>query len=404
MNKTHFVAYVTGGLRSGKGLFAIKTIQEFAVANRRIVTNYDLYLENLLPHSKKNIDITRLPDRPTVKDLEFIGEGYTSDNPLDYDESKFGLIALDELGAWMNCRAWNEKGRKEVIDWLLHSGKRRWCLLLTIQDLEMLDSQFRNATASQLVVRCVRLGNVPLPFITSIVKFITGYRITLPDMRLAVVRAGEGGVVTDKKLYKGTQYFHAYNTRQEFYTRDDPRCLGMSSYLSPWHLKGRYKVKKDWVWFKSMLRINPHWLLYPSAVGLFIGFAALGASFFSVRSVVALEVKSVPTVSPSLPVIPTVDCTEFNKMFTGYMVTGHFYNSQSNATSYVFANAKETYLSSRLINAGYEVTAHTDCSAFVVKNGCVVDLKCQIPYVPQQPVSAPSAGIASSVVNSVIKP
>lgn len=394
MKKTHFVAYVTGGLRSGKGLFAIRTIEEFALRDCRIVTNYDLYLENLLPYSKNNIDIIRIPDRPNVQDLEFIGEGYTSDDPQHYDESKFGLIVLDELAAWMNARSWNEKGRKEVIDWLLHSGKRRWSLLLTIQDLEMLDSQFRNATASQLIVSCIRLGDMPLPFITPLVKALTGYRITLPDSRLATIRVGETGIVSDRIFYKGTRFFRAYNTRQEFYQRDDLRCSGTYSYLSPWHLKGRYKIKKDWAYFKKWLSNNVHFLLYLYAfafacvsASVFASFSAFNATNQLKQSMAMLQTQvSTKFVTPK-PVKP-IDCKAINATLASFKIFGSSSVSPTQL-DYIFVNAAGKHFTNiDFVNLGYSLHHKNGCMVAIVKDGCVVELTCSDRLIPADSSSA----------------
>lgn len=43
----------------------------------------------------------RLPDKPSLNDLLAIGVGNTS-----YDESRNGLLVLDECGTWFNSRSW----------------------------------------------------------------------------------------------------------------------------------------------------------------------------------------------------------------------------------------------------------------------------------------------------------
>lgn len=44
--------------------------------------------------------------------------GKGSDSP---DESTFGALILDKLGASMNTRDWNDKDRKEIIKFFLHT-------------------------------------------------------------------------------------------------------------------------------------------------------------------------------------------------------------------------------------------------------------------------------------------
>ncbi|NOV28349.1 zonular occludens toxin domain-containing protein [Methylomonas sp. ZR1] len=107
--KQHGVYYVTGGLRSGKSLICTRKIQEFLQQGRKVATNFDLRLENMLPAHKKDVTCIRIPDHPNVNDLNNIGLGYDSDDPDDYNESKFGLLVLDELGTWMNSRNWQDR-------------------------------------------------------------------------------------------------------------------------------------------------------------------------------------------------------------------------------------------------------------------------------------------------------
>ena len=56
--------------------------------------------------------VIRIPDKPSLNDLLVIGTGNTS-----YDESRNGLLVLDECGTWFNSRSWGDKDRQPVIDW-----------------------------------------------------------------------------------------------------------------------------------------------------------------------------------------------------------------------------------------------------------------------------------------------
>ncbi len=403
MKNQHFVCYVTGGLRSGKGLFAVRTIEQFLLQKRRVVTNYDLRLENLLHHDSKNVDVIRVPDRPNIDDLEYIGQGYDCDDPLHYDESKFGLIVLDELGAWFNARSWNEKGRKEVIDWLLHSGKRRWCLLLTIQSLEMLDKQAKEATAGQLVANCKRLGDLPIPVLTPLIKLFTGYHLTLPDMRFATIRAGteKNAIVNDRVFYKGERYYHAYNTRQEFYPRDHIDCPGIYSYLSPWYLKGRYKKKITFTMFKNWCSENAYLFFAFSLASTLFMFATFIASLFTFNqsnNAVQLlsEIKEKPLITPEhsineqqLTEATNINCDSFNQVFAKYYLTGHvrFPSGQFIVVSgdskpvyidkYIVSDATDTQynLNTLLPNDAYYEPVNA-CLAVLNYQNCIYKLTC----------------------------
>jgi hypothetical protein len=184
------VYYITGGLGSGKSAAVVSKLREGLIAGRRVVTNLDLSLEHLVGPNAKKTNVMRIPDHPTVDDLEYIGMGYDHPDPKNYDESKFGIIALDELGTWFNSREWNKPGRREVVNWLLHARKRRWILMLIIQDLELLDNQARAATAKDFVVYCHNMSKYSIPILNLPYKMITGKRLSLPSFHVATVKNG----------------------------------------------------------------------------------------------------------------------------------------------------------------------------------------------------------------------
>lgn len=229
---------VTGKLGSGKSLLAVDKIRQYVVQGRRVATNLDLKLENLLAPKRRAVDVVRIPDKPTVADLEMLGKGCDT-----VDEKRYGLIVLDELGVWLNARTWADKGRQGVLDWLRHSRKFRWDILFLIQHPESLDKQVRQDLMEYLV-KCRRFDKIKLPIISALGEFLTfglwdGY---LPKIHLGVVIYTEGGnpqspLVTDRWFYRAHDLYSAYDTEQVFSDRYDS---GPYSYLTPWHLKGRY--------------------------------------------------------------------------------------------------------------------------------------------------------------------
>jgi len=238
---------VEGRLGSGKGKYAVKKIREYLSQDRRVVTNMDIHLEHLArPMSKRTV--IRIPDYPTVDDLELIGHG----NPGSYDEEKNGLIVVDELSKFMNARDFQNKGRKGVIDWLVESRKKGWDVMFSCQAGLQIDKQIREALC-EYVVTCYRLDRVRIPFgvgwlIENLsLGFCSGRmpRIHMANVRLAA--GGRGGMVLDREMYRGDDLQAAYDTRQQFrewtdpawYERD-PRC-GPHSLLSAWHLRGRHE-------------------------------------------------------------------------------------------------------------------------------------------------------------------
>lgn len=54
--------------------------------------------------------VIRVPDKPSLNDLLAIGVGNTS-----YDESRNGLLVLDECGTWFNSRSWGIKTDSQLL-------------------------------------------------------------------------------------------------------------------------------------------------------------------------------------------------------------------------------------------------------------------------------------------------
>ncbi|MEB0147540.1 zonular occludens toxin domain-containing protein [Pseudomonas sp. CCC2.2] len=226
------VYFVTGKLGSGKSLVSVSKIRDYLSDGRRVATNLDLELDSMFTYSKASA--TRLPDKPRVEDMRALGDGYESDDPKDNNESRYGLIVLDECGTWLNSREWNDKGRRELINWFLHARKHRWDIIFLIQDIESADSQIVRALCEHLVI-CRRLDRM---------RFM---RVPLPRVHIANVYYGRNKEnFVERWMYKGKDLYSAYDTRQVF--RDgieffDSGAVDMrASYtmLSAWHLKGRY--------------------------------------------------------------------------------------------------------------------------------------------------------------------
>lgn len=228
---------VTGKLRSGKSLMSVGKMRDYLMAGRRVATNFDLNVEHLLPVDARNVDITRLPDLPSVEDFEALGQGSSG----QYDEHTFGAIVLDEGSGNFNAREWADKNRQRMIDWLKHSGKLRWDVFILVQSANMLDKQIRESFGEHLVT-CRRTDRFRVPFVGGLLKLM-GINAKLPKLHVGVVRYGMGPndpVVDRWYLYRSTQLYKAYNTEQRF-VKDNMH--GNASYLSPYTVKGRYMNK-----------------------------------------------------------------------------------------------------------------------------------------------------------------
>lgn len=254
------VYVVTGKLGNGKTLVTVGRIRDALYKHVRVVTNLDLNLKAMFGRNARNIEVVRIPDKPTIEDLEAIGQGY--DGP--YDEEKFGLLVLDECGTWFNSRNWQDKSRKAVNDWFLHARKLRWHVYLIIQDIALLDSQARDSIA-ELIVTCRRLDNLRIPVIAPIVKAITGFNVKFPRIHRAKVTYADG-LVSDVWTYQGNDLFACYQTDQLFLAEypHAPHCL-----LTPWHTHGRHGVKMTWRNYMRLTKI--YWKKFSSPVALATG-------------------------------------------------------------------------------------------------------------------------------------
>lgn len=233
---------ISGKLGAGKTLASVGQIRDKLLSGCRVATNLDLRLENLLPgrygRPGGNLPVRciRIPDKPSVDDLEALGCGNDSMN-----EDHNGIIVLDELASWLNSRTFNDKARMPVIDWLLHSRKHGWDVFFICQHIEQIDKQVRTSLVEYLVT-CRRLDRVKIPFVGKLINSLSsGYlKGNLPKVHLATVRYGceKDAIVADRWVYQAKDLYAAYNTRQVF---TDRYAHGVFSYVPPWHLKGRHE-------------------------------------------------------------------------------------------------------------------------------------------------------------------
>lgn len=235
---------VTGKKRTGKGLFCVGMIREKLAAGCRVATNMDIYLDELFgPWNKSTL--IRLPDCPTVADLEALGRGYEG----EYDDERNGIIVLDEASKYFNSRQFGDKERQPMLDWLIHSGKLGWDVYYQMQGLAQVDKQIRD-TQIEYHVSVKRTDRWPIPFLTPLGKLF-GVNIRFPKMHVGIIRHGtqHDALIVDRKWYRSHELWHAYDTRQVFIDRDHPDACGLHTVLSAWHLKGR-----------DLAYIPPKWL------------------------------------------------------------------------------------------------------------------------------------------------
>jgi hypothetical protein len=203
---------VQGVRGEGKSLYAVGRIQEYLLRGCPVATNLDLFLEHLLPDDNASIAY-RLPDKPRLVDFQLLPSAYELDYKL---ADKNGLIVLDELGLWLNCRNWNDKERQGLINWLLLSRKKHWDLLLLVQDVEMVDNQIKT-TLCDYLVQASRTDRQKIPYLAPLMEFL-GFRAFFPKFH--IYEGYYGFVFTDKpqfvRRFRGVDLYNGYDTNQLF--------------------------------------------------------------------------------------------------------------------------------------------------------------------------------------------
>jgi hypothetical protein len=262
----HGTFAITGEEGSGKSIISVAKIYEYLIRNRKVISNFDLYLDKLLPYWSKSTYI-RVPDFPSAHDLWSCGEATQSAN-----ESEFGLVALDEIAVAANAREWNQNGRKELIDYFRQTRKHGYDKFFLSQGLDSIDAQIRKDLIKFLVV-CRRTDSIRIPLIGWFLQLF-GIGGMLPNMHIATVKnpSGRDVIVADRWSTTGKKWYSCYNTKQKFrpepheiipknqfrytptpyglikvtgYTWDKHTQYGEAIYsvLSAWHIKGRYMTK-----------------------------------------------------------------------------------------------------------------------------------------------------------------
>lgn len=259
---------ITGKLGGGKGKAAVMKAREYLRAGRRIAGNIDLFME-YLGDERDQGSYTRVPDKPSSTDLYMLGSGnrfiqftpdirHTKDGlkgfaPADmqllpgFDESANGALFLDECGSWLNTRNYAEKGRADLLEWMIHARKYGWDVFFVMQNINQADKQLREAMF-EYVVRLTRMDRMRVPVASDLVKAATAGTLSgnLPRLHIAVVRLGSNpdGLVADRWVFKGDDLQPAYNTTQVFseHYQHGTHCL-----LSAWHLSCKLAFPPDFV-------------------------------------------------------------------------------------------------------------------------------------------------------------
>ena len=240
--------FIEGVKRSGKTKYAIDLINDYLKRGRKVATNLDIYLDKM---DVKNPHVIRLPDHMSSTHLKDLGCGYPEleESDSNYDETKNGLVVIDELLTFLNSRSFKDKDRLQIVSWFVQMGKYGWDLVLIGQDFEGVDKQLRDTTIDQLINVKSGSNYFGFGFLNSVVQRLFNV-LNVP--KFSVARFYDGKSKTRKA--QGYQFYIKswchdwYNTAQKFLpdimTTKDGRlvqmessyCLVPTEQLKKWYL------------------------------------------------------------------------------------------------------------------------------------------------------------------------
>ncbi|MGX4644439.1 zonular occludens toxin domain-containing protein [Massilia sp. SYSU DXS3249] len=259
---------ITGKLGSGKGKGAMHVARQYLRAGKRVAGNMDVFMEHM-DNERSRASYIRVPDKPTATDLYMLGSGnpfvkFTTDirqtkdglkgfAPTDmqlldgFGEEHNGALFLDECGSWLNTRTYADKGRADLLEWMIHARKYGWDVYFIMQNINQADKQLREALF-EYVVRFTRLDRLRVPLVSDVVQGVTAGALkgNLPRLHIGVVRLGSNpdALVADRWTFRGDDLNKVYNTTQVF---SDNYPHGTHCLLSPWHLSARTGVDPQFV-------------------------------------------------------------------------------------------------------------------------------------------------------------
>jgi hypothetical protein len=365
---------VTGRLGGGKTLASIWRIQQYLRQGRKVAANIDLNLDELVTKRITQKEIIRLPDRPTLQDLEALGEGYH-----EYNEEKFGLIVLEEAALWLNTRNFQDKERKKIIDYLVNIRKKRWDVIIIIQHENALDKQVREMFG-EFVVNCQRLDRLRIPLVGYLLE-ILGFSGRFGKMHICKVRYGLNpqSPKVDSWNFFGKSLYNCYNTMQEY----NPDDTEIRSYcvLHPRYFTTGARSEFEVLWDK-IKGASRHFRW--SARYFFLAGLASGAFAFSGKpeTVEVSQAKQEPAekIQDSKPDLDKAD---------HYRISG----------SIMFDNRSELFFEKNGVPwvpsyEGYKVLVRHSCEAHLLRNGEKLKVYCGEPAhaeagagLPQETVS-----------------
>lgn len=247
---------IVGKKGTGKSLTAVSIAQQYLKEGRKVATNLDIYMDKLMYHTSKKT-IIRIPDHPTVDDLNAIGRGHDLDH---YEEEMNGALILDECSHFFNARTYQDSGRQATLKWITEARKSRWDIYYLMQGVQQIDKQVRE-TQIEYVKTMKRTDKWPIPLVTWLTRHLFGekYAIRFPKGHLVITKQGveRDGMVVARDFHRSVDFYKAYDTEQKFQGLAGPNdwdFVGLHTRLSAWHLKGRYMNYKPsiTIYFKAL--------------------------------------------------------------------------------------------------------------------------------------------------------
>lgn len=226
MNAPYFI---TGPLGASKTVSTVSLIVGYLNEGRPVATNIDVFPERMkLTEIGKATPIIRLPDEPRSEDIIAMGYSYEQ-NEWGYDESKNGILALDETSFIFNSREWNKADRLAFIKILRMIRKRGWNCFFITQDIDSIDKQIVEALC-KTIGWCQTTddymgisGNflqtiILLPFKLIAAAFIR-LVLRVPKVHMVTFFTGKSvsnGNQKGRHFAWGKWLYQSYNTAQEF--------------------------------------------------------------------------------------------------------------------------------------------------------------------------------------------
>lgn len=211
---------VQGTRGGGKGAFGCHMVTQYIESNRRIATNFDLFLEHI-PAKNQHSDITRIPDKPNAQHLYALGQAYDFDrnDPSSFDPSKNGLMLIDEISLFLSSKKNPEY--EELNAFFMLSRKMGWNIIFICQNKEQARDEFFKSLCDKLVI-CRANGLQRIPYLGRLLELV-GLSAMMPDNHTAYILSGRSELdPVEKEIpYNWRPYRLAYNTYQMFTDQKD---------------------------------------------------------------------------------------------------------------------------------------------------------------------------------------